>query len=79
MTQFLTITLFTLSSGLGLSLSLISCRTPEEPVQTPVSLTPTEKVATDSSIVQGRSSYSAIDLNQLSSDISLTGSDPTTS
>ena len=78
MTQFLTITLFTLSFGLGLSSSLIGCRAPEEPAQTAISLTPTEKVTTDSSTIQGRGSYSALDLNQFSSDISLTGSDPKT-
>ncbi len=76
MTQFITIPLFTLSLTLGLSLNLISCRALKEPDQTPVSLTPTEKVATDSSTVQERGRYSAIDLNQLSPDLSLTGSEP---
>ena len=76
MTQFITIPLFTLSLTLGLSLNLISCRALKEPDQTAVSLTPTEKVATDSSTVQERGSYSAIDLNQLSPDLSLTGSEP---
>ena len=76
MTQFLTIPLFTLSFTVGLSLILISCRALEEPDQTTVLLTPREKVATNNSTVQGWGSYRAIDLNQLSSDISLTGSEP---